>query len=103
MKHEAPHDPSDLLLAPMALRLDQQLDQLAGLSPRELELYVCLQTDSDPHTLEQRRELLLAALSRDVEMHAWELSWEERGLALRHDGRHLVLGTPDSVRHYLAG
>jgi hypothetical protein len=103
MKHEAPHDPSDLLLAPMALRIDQQLDQLSGLSPRELEMYVCLQTDSDARTHEERRTLLLEALTRDVDTRAWELSWEERGLALRHAGRHLVLGTPDSVRHYLAG
>lgn len=101
MKHEPPHDPSDLLLAPLALRLDRQLDQLTGLSPRELELYVCLQTDCDPHTAAQRHELLLTALARDLDTHGWELSWDERGLALRHDGRRVVLGAPDNVRTWL--
>ena len=34
---------------------------------------------------------LLQSLSREVDPHNWELSWDSRGLCLRHEDRRLVL------------
>jgi hypothetical protein len=101
MTHTAPHDLSDLLLAPLALRLDRELEELAGLTAQELHYRVCLETDSDPHNGDQRRRLLLEMLGRFLNTHEWELSWEERGLALIHDDHRLVLGIPANIRAFL--
>lgn len=101
MTHLAPHDVSDLLLAPLALRLDQELDNLAGLTAEELHLRVSLATDRDPHTGELRRQLLLDMLERFLHTHDWLLSWGDRGLELRHNDRRLVLGIPANVRAFL--
>ncbi len=101
MTHIAPHDISDLLLAPLALRLDQELEALSGVTAKELHLRICLATDRDPHTGEQRRRLLLEMLERYVQTHAWKLSLGERGLVLTHDDHRLVLGLPANVRAFL--
>ena len=101
MKHIAPHDLSDLLLAPVALRLDQELELLAGLTAEELHFSVCLATDRDPHTGEQRRRLLLSMLRRDLIEPKWALSLGDRGLVLTHDGHRLVLGLPSNIRAFL--
>lgn len=101
MTHIAPHDVSDLLLAPLALRLDQELEDLAGLTAQELYLRVCLATDRDPHNGDQRRRLLLEMLERFLRTHEWALSWGERGLVLTHDDHRLVLGIPANVRAFL--
>lgn len=102
MKHIAPRDVSDLLLAPLALRLDQELEGLDGLTVAELQLRLSLETNWDPHTSEQRRQLLLEVLERFLQTHEWTLSWGDRGLVLTHDDRRLVLGIPANVRAFLA-
>jgi hypothetical protein len=38
-----------------------------------------------------------------IDQHAWEFSWDERGLRLTHDAHTLVLGIPPVFRDYLAG
>jgi hypothetical protein len=37
-----------------------------------------------------------------IDQHAWEFSWDERGLRLTHDAHTLVLGIPPVFRDYLA-
>ncbi len=101
MTHIAPHDISDLLLAPLVLRLDQELEALSGITAKELRLRICLATDRDPHTGDQRRRLLLEMLQRFVQAHAWTLSWGQRGLVLTNDDHRLVLGIPANVRAFL--
>lgn len=96
-----PHDTVDTLLAPVALHLDQQLEQLAGLDQKELGYLVALSTDREGKTVQSRRALLLDCLVRDVDTHGWDVSWHERGLELQHRGRHVVLGMPASVRTYV--
>ncbi|MEO6204213.1 MAG: hypothetical protein ABIO67_02350 [Mycobacteriales bacterium] len=102
MKHLVPHDVSDLLLAPLALRLDQELEGLDGLTAKELQLRVSLETNRDPDTAEQRRQLLLEVLERFWQTHEWTLSWGDRGLVLTHHDHRLVLGIPANVRAFLA-
>jgi hypothetical protein len=96
-----PHDTTDVLLAPVALALDQQLQQLTDLTQLEIRHLVALCTDREPSGVEGRRELLLATISRDLDTHDWTLSWDMRGLKLEHETRRLVLGLPASVRVFL--
>ena len=98
-----PHDTTDVLLAPVALALDQQLQQCSELSRLELLQLVVLSTDRTPRDGDSRRDLLLAALTRDIDTHDWTLAWEPRGLALGHNGHRLVLGLPASVLAFVAG
>ncbi len=102
MTHIAPHDVPDLLLPALALRLDRELEELAGLSATELRYRISLATDHDPQTSDERQRLLLRMLERSLDTHGWMLSWGERGLVLTHDDRRLVLGLPDTVRAFLA-
>ena len=95
-----PHDTTDVLLAPVILALDQEIDRLAGLSQDELYYMVALSTDREP-TRARRRELLLEAISRDVETHHWELGWDPRGIRLTHETHKVVLGVPESVRTFV--
>ncbi len=98
---KVPHDTTDVLLAPVALDLDQQLEQLGALDQQEIHYLVALTTDREPHSLERRRELLMTALLRDVDTHGWDIAWHERGLELAHGDRHVVLGVPQSVRTFV--
>lgn len=98
---KVPHDATDVLLAPVALDLDQQLEQLGALDQAELHFLVALTTDRDPTSVDRRRELLLTSLVRDVDTHGWEVSWHERGLQLEHGDRRVVLGIPSSVRTFV--
>ncbi len=98
---QIPHDATDILLAPVALDLDQQLAQLGLLDQAEIHYLVALTTDREPNTLDRRRELLMSSLLRDVDSHGWDIAWHERGLKLAHGDRHLVLGIPQSVRTFV--
>lgn len=103
MMQQLPHDATDILLAPVALQLDQQLEQLGALDHDELVFLVALETDREPRTPDQRRDLLIEALARDVDTHGWQLEWVDRGLRLAHEERHVVLGLPASVREFVGG
>ena len=99
-----PHDVTDLYLAPVALNLDTELDNLAGLSQHELRLLVALRTNRDPGFrtgTTERREDLLEAVTHGIEMHDWQASWHFRGLEIAHQQHRLVLGVPTNVRTYL--
>ena len=98
---QMPHDVTDLVLAPVALQIDERLDRLGALDTDELLFLLALETDRDAHTLDQRRSLLLETLGRDVDTRGWELDWDPRGLRLRHEGRGLVLGLPPKVKAFV--
>lgn len=100
---QIPHDTIDLVLAPVALQIDERLERLGTLEETELLFLLALETDREAHSLEQRRELLLEALGRDVDTRGWELGWDVRGLRLAHDGRGLVLGLPPALVAFLRG
>ena len=100
---QVPHDTIDLVLAPVALQIDERLERLGTLDADELVFLIALETDREPRTLEQRRALLLEALGRDVDTRGWALSWDPRGLCLEHEGRRLVLGLPPKVRAFVSG
>jgi hypothetical protein len=96
-----PRDTADVLLAPVVLAVDQQLQQLSGLDETEIALFVVLCTDRQAGSADSRHALLLEALTRQVDTHDWDLSWDPRGLLMEHAGRRVVLGVPPSVASFL--
>ncbi|CAN5488592.1 hypothetical protein BH09ACT12_BH09ACT12_12980 [soil metagenome] len=97
-----PHDVSDLYLAPVVLELDQRLGAFEGMSAKEIELRVALETDRQPRERSDRPQLVLQSLTHALETHGWEIGWAHRGLLVSHDAHRLVLGIPESLRAYLS-
>lgn len=100
---QAPHDFSDLYLAPVALMVDARLEELAKLDADQLAYEVALTTDRPDFTRRMREDALIATVQRVIQMHHWTLSWDPRGLRLSHHGHTLVLGVPATFREYLNG
>lgn len=98
-----PTDITDLYLAPVALRLDRQLAELADLTQEGIHLWIALATDHEATTLDERRILALRALRHEVDTHHWDVDLDARGLRLSHGGNALVLGIPASLRAYVDG
>jgi hypothetical protein len=99
---ERPRDLDDLWLAPVCLQLEDRLTELSGLDAHEMEMRVALDSDLPDSNLERRRTAMLVCLSRNIELHGWSLAWVVRGLRMTHGVHSLVLGLPESVRHYIS-
>ena len=98
---QIPHDIADLALAPVVLRLEDELEGLRGLDKEDIAFRIALEANRQPRTADQRRRDLLYIITRFVELHGWTCEWTERGLRVQN-GLHVVtLGVPDSVRAYL--
>lgn len=97
-----PHDTTDIFLAPVALSLDQRLEELAELSPQELDFRIGLETGADTHSPELRSRGLLLSLTHVIDLHGWTVEWSSRGLRLSHEEHCLTLGLPQSLAEYLA-
>ena len=98
----APHDLADLRLAPLALALDEQIEAYSELDGPELLRRVSLETNREPRTAEERQACLIESLTRFIELHGWEVSWDSRGLEIRHGGHHLVLGVSEELRNFVS-
>ncbi len=98
-----PHDSADLALAPVALALDAHLEHLGTLTSDEVAFEVALQANDQPQSREDREAGLLEAIVANVELHGWHPAWDERGLAVTHADRRIVLGIPASVATFLNG
>jgi len=100
---QRPHDTTDLYLAPVALEVDARLEELAVLPADDLNYRVALESDIEPGNATERRRALLETVQRGLELHGWTLALHERGLALSHGARAVVLGLPVNLREYLGG
>ncbi len=98
-----PHDAADLMLAPVVLGLNANLERLGKLSIHELATEVALVSNVPDWTRGLREQGLIRAISDGVECHGWDLSFEQRGLCVSHDRREIVLGLPAQCAAYLAG
>jgi hypothetical protein len=97
-----PRDWSDVMLAPVILAVDARLEELGRLDPEELAVRVAIETNTDPHDEAGRRAAFVAAVGYLVDLHGWDLSWDVRGVRLRHGEHTLVLGVPLSAHAYVA-
>ena len=98
-----PHDITDLYLAPVVLAVDARIEELGRLDRNDLAYEVALESDSPDFTRAMREEALIRAITHLTDRHAWEFSWDDRGLRLTHDTHTFVLGVPAVLRDYLAG
>ena len=97
----APHDLVDLRLAPVALAVDQVLEEFAGLSPVALHERVVLESNSQATTRRRREQDVVTSVTHGLDTRGWEASWDPRGLRLRHDEHTIVLGAPANLRRYV--
>jgi len=97
-----PRDMPDLMLAPTLLAVDARLAELALLDSDELAERVAIEGDHHDLTEEMRSEGLLRTIAAYLDLHAWELSWDPRGLRVQHGMLHLVLGVPRTFGAYIA-
>ena len=99
----APHDVSDLFLAPLVIALDERIDELGALDPDDLAMRVAIEGDRPASTREFRITGLLATVTHLIDLHHWEPSWQPRGIELSHGGRKVVLGVPASLTDFVSG
>jgi hypothetical protein len=98
---DVPHDLSDLHFAPVALRVDARISDLAQLDDKELRLAVGMFSDEPDWTESHRRSAILRAVAQPLDLRGWELSWEDRGIRLSHENHSIVLGVPASFSRYV--
>jgi len=94
---------TDLYLAPVVLAVDGRIEELGHLDKDQLAYDVALASDSLDLTRPMREEALLRTVTHLIDCHAWEISWDPRGLRLAHDGHTVVLGVPAVFLEYLDG
>lgn len=100
-KHLLPHDVVDLRLAPLALRLDRRLQEMAELDPGQLRLRIAMDTDRDGFEPAQRARDVVDSVCHLVDLGGWQVSWDPRGLRMSHGDHTLVLGVPANLRAYV--
>ena len=96
-----PRDYADLLLAPVALEIDQRLQDLAGLDRDALHKKVVLETDSEPADRTGRARDVVESVTHVLDLHGWRAAYDGRGLRLTHHRHALVLGLPRNVVEYV--
>lgn len=98
-----PHDTTDLLLAPVALAINERIEQLAELELDKLAVRVSIAGDSLTWSRKQREKALLTTVQEFIDCHGWAFAWDARGLRMTHAGHSVVLGVPDLFEDYLSG
>lgn len=101
-----PHDLVDLRLAPVALELDKALQELGAYNARSLAYQIMLVTNRSEPDLsgtDERQELLLRTVTQFIDLHGWTVTWDPRGVRLRHGDHTMVLGVSRSIRRFVEG
>ena len=98
-----PHDVADLHLAPVLLALDARLSELGMLDLDELVQRVAIDSDQADWTEDMRRSGLIGTVQHFIDLRGWKLSWDLRGLRIKHGRHHVVLGIPSTFRSYIDG
>jgi hypothetical protein len=98
-----PHDYTDLFLAPVALAVDQRLEEFAALDPEALQHRVALESNQPTRLAVNRGHAVVASVTYLLDLHGWTARWDDRGIRLGHENHGLVLGVPPNVAAYVAG
>ena len=96
-----PRDYTDLFLAPVALNVEQRLEELATLDRDLLHRQIVVDTDREAGDRGTRAADVVASVTRLLDMHGWVAEWDDRGIRLSSGGRSLVLGVPRNVAAYV--
>lgn len=89
-----PHDICDLYLAPVALKIDRELDDLAGDAAEDIVTWIAMCTDRKAHSRDERHDLARRALQHLVDTHGWDVRHDAREIRLTHQGHSPRPGNP---------
>lgn len=95
------HDVTDLFIAPVVLHIEAELESFEDLDGDQIRKRLAIETNREPRSTQARRDTMMQALTRFVDLHGWNASWTPRGLSLRHDHHAVTLGLPPAVIDYL--
>lgn len=98
-----PHDVSDLYLAPVVLAIDAKLDDLSTLEPHAVAQRVAVESNRPDWSRDDREQALLESIRHFIDCRGWTMTWDPRGLRLRHGEHTVVLGVPANLADYLSG
>jgi hypothetical protein len=96
-----PRDYSDLFLAPVALQVDQRLDEFAAMERDALHERVVVETNNEARTRAERIRDVIDTVTRLLDLHGWTAGWDDRGVRLSHGQNTLVLGVPRNLVQYV--
>ena len=96
-----PRDYADLFLAPVALEIDQRLEDVALLDRDTLHKKVVLETNSEAIDRAGRARDVVDSVTHVLDLHGWTAGWDDRGLRLSHHRHTLVLGVPRNLVEYV--
>jgi hypothetical protein len=96
-----PRDYADLFLAPVALEIDQRLEDLAALDRTALHQRVVLATNDEARDRAGRARDVVSTVTHTLDLHGWTAGWDNRGVRLTHHRHTLVLGVPPNVVAYV--
>ena len=102
-----PKTPRDLVLAPVAVEIDQNLQRVRDLSPEDLRFELDLELDRPElrKTRDERAGRVLAFALRNVDTHHWDAAISDDGARLRLSGGSvsLDLGLSATLLRYIEG
>ena len=100
-----PKNQKDLLLAPVAVEIDLNLQRMRDSSPREVEAELELELDRPAMCAErgERAQLVLRQALRNVELHGWSAAITDDGSRLHLEGGSvsLDLGLSSGIMSYI--
>ena len=100
-----PRTPKDLLLAPVAAEIDQNLSYLRDLDPKGIDEHVILSANTDTAGADRARRAkwILDEATRGVEMHDWTAEITDDAARLRLSGGSVSLdiGLSASLLEYI--
>ena len=100
-----PKEPKDLVLAPVAVAIDLNLQRLRDRSPEEIdyELTLELNQPADGNEAEERAARVLAVALREVDLHHWTATITDDRARLRLSGGSVSidLGLSASLLAYI--
>jgi len=100
-----PKGTADLLLAPVAVEIDRNLQRFRTHTPEEIENELQLELDQPliENTREERARRILRVAMRDVQMHGWEghVNYDASAIHLDGGSVSLDIALSPTVRQYI--
>jgi hypothetical protein len=100
-----PKYPKDLMLAPVAVEVDRNLDRMRGCTPSDVEAELELELDRPAMCAgrDERAELVLRQALRNVDLRGWTAAITPDGARLHLDGGSvsLDLGLSPGITGYI--
>jgi hypothetical protein len=101
----APKTPRDLMLAPISVEINENLERIRDKQPADIDVQLQLELDRPPlpNTPEQRGAHVLHAAVRNVELHQWtaEITPDACRLRLAGGSVTLDLGLSATIMRYI--